>query len=287
MALMPVVIVPVLIVDPVVSTEIDLLVIVDRAVSTVTARPEIALLVGTSEIVPVLIVDPVVSTEIDLLVIVDRAVNMAIVPAVIVVQALIVDPVVSTETDLLVIVDRAVNMAIVRCVVMIRAVILVVVIVIAHPAETMEIDPAVIVIVRPAVISVIVTALHVVTIQGLTHVVAIVIVLLVAMVQAQVAHRARVVMTAVMAVVAVDRVAKTSHLAVQRTKLNVVAKPCAHAVAAKSAKTASRHRCHARQRPGLMKAELKTKYAMQPKVLCVVGLHRDALCRRDQKMKTN
>ena len=174
----------------------------------------------------------------------------------------IVALVANSVIDLLAIVDRAVNMAAVRFVAMtavvilavIRAVILAVAIVIVHPAE----------------ILMIVTALHVVTCQDLTHVVAIVIVLLVAMAQALAAHLVRVVMTAVMpkteTVVAVDRVAKTSLHADQRMKLSVVVQPCVHAVAAKYAKTVSRHRCHAKPRPGLMKVELKTMSAMPPKV---------------------
>jgi hypothetical protein len=237
MALMPVVI---LVIVPVA--------IVVLVVSTATARPVIALLVGTSEIVPVLIVDPVVSTETDQLAIVDLVAILATDPVVTVGRVLTVDPVV--------------NMATVRFVAMtaaaILAVILVVAIVIVHRVETMEIDPAAIVTVR-----------------------------LVAMAQALVAHRAHVVMTAVMVVVVADLVAKTSHLADQRTKLNGVARPCACAVAAKCAKTANKHRCHAKPRPGLMKVELKTTYAMLPKVPCAVRSHRVALCRRDQKMKTN
>jgi hypothetical protein len=143
------------------------------------------------------------------------------------------------------------------------------------------------VIVHPAVNSVIVTALRAVTIQDLTHVAATEIVLLVAMAQALAAHRAPVVMTAVMVVVAVDLVAKTSLLADQRTKPNVVVKPCAHVAVAKYAKTASKLRCHVKPRPGLTKAELKMTYAMPPKVQCAVRSHRDAPCRRDQKMKTS
>ena len=271
------VIVPVAIVVLVGNSAIDLLVIL------VVAIVIVHLVVMALMPVVILVIVPVA--------IVVLVVNMATDPVVTVGRVLIVDPVVSTETDQLVIVDRVVIMETVQFVAMtavvILAVILVVVIGIVDRVVTMEIDPAVIVIVRPAVISVIVTALHVVTIQGLTHVVAIVIVLLVAMVQAQVVHLAHVEMTAVTVVVAVDRVAKTSHLVDQRTKLSVVVKPCVCAVAAKSAKTASRHRCHAKPRPGLMKAESKTTYAMLPKVLCVVGSHRAALCRRDQKMKTN
>jgi uncharacterized membrane protein len=143
------------------------------------------------------------------------------------------------------------------------------------------------VIVHRAVSSVIVIVRFVVMIQVLTHVAATEIVRRVVMVQALVAHLVRVVMTAVMAVVAVDRVAKTSHHVAQRTKLNVVAKPCARAAEAKCAKTANKLRCHAKPRPGLTKAESKTTCAMLPKAPCAVRSHRDALCRRDQKMKTN
>jgi hypothetical protein len=164
---------------------------------------------------------------------------------------------------------------------------LAVAIVIVHLVETLEIDPAVIVIVHLAVTSVIVTALRAVMIQVLTHVAATETVRLVAMAQALAAHRAHVVMTVVMVVVVVDLVARTSHHADLRTKLNVVAKPCAYVAVAKYVKTANRLRCHAKPRPGLMKVELKMKSAMPPKALCAVVSHRDALCRRDQKMKTN
>jgi hypothetical protein len=243
MALMPV---EILVIAPVA--------IVVLVVSTATARPVIALLVVTSEIVLVLIVDPVVSTETDQLVTVDRAVNMATVRSVAMTAAVIL------------------------------AVILVVAIVIEHLVEISET-----VIVRLVVNSVIVRPA--VMIQVLTHVAATETVLLVAMAQALVAHRARVVMTAVMPETemagVVDHVAKTSHLADQRTKLNVAARPCACAVAEKSAKTVSKPRSHAKPRPGLMKVELKTTYAMLPKVPCGVRSHRDALCRRDQKMKMN
>ncbi|MDP4935841.1 MAG: hypothetical protein NWQ68_00370 [Ilumatobacteraceae bacterium] len=277
MALMPV---EILVIAPVA--------IVVLVVSTATARPVIALLVVTSEIVLVLIVDPVVSTETDQLAIVDLVAILATDPVVTVGRVLIVDPVVSTETDQLVTVDRAVNMATVRSVAMTAAVILAVILVVAIVIEHLvEISETVIVrlvvnsvIVRPAVM-----------IQVLTHVAATETVLLVAMAQALVAHRARVVMTAVMPETemagVVDHVAKTSHLADQRTKLNVAARPCACAVAEKSAKTVSKPRSHAKPRPGLMKVELKTTYAMLPKVPCAVRSHRDALCRRDQKMKTN
>jgi hypothetical protein len=171
------------------------------------------------------------------------------------------------------IVVRVVNMVIVPFVVMIHVVILVVAIVIVHHAASSVIDRLV------------------VMIQALTHVVAIVIARLVVMVQALVAHRARVVMTAVMPETemtgAVVLVVRISRLADQRTKPNVVVKPCAHVAAVKCVKTANKLRCHAKPRLGLMKAELKMKSAMLPKVQCAERSHRDALCRRDQKMKTN
>jgi hypothetical protein len=189
-------------------------------------------------------------------------------------------------TDLLVIVGRVVNMVTDRFVVMtavvIRAVIRVVAIVIVH------LDEILVTVIEVLVESLaIVIALRVVMIQVLTHVAATEIVRRVVMVQALVAHLVRVVMTAVMAVVAVGLVAKISHHADQRTKLNVVAKPCARAAEAKCAKTANKLRCHAKPRPGLTKAESKTTCAMLPKAPCAVRSHRDALCRRDQKMKTN
>jgi hypothetical protein len=148
----------------------------------------------------------------------------------------------------------------------------------------MEIDQAVTVIVARVVNSVIV---RFVVMTVLTLVVAIVIVLLVAMVLVLDVRQARVAMTAVMAVGVVDLVAKTSHHADQRTKPNVVVKPCAHVAVVKYAKTVNKHRCHVKLRPGLMRVELKTKSAMPPKAQCVVRSHRVALCRRDQKMKTN
>jgi hypothetical protein len=141
------------------------------------------------------------------------------------------------------------------------------------------------VIVRLVVNSVI--AQPAVMIQVLIHVAATEIVLLVVMVLVPVVRRAHVVMTVGTVVVVVDRVAKTSHLVGQRTKLNVVARPCACVAAVRYAKTASKLRCHVKPRPGLTKAESKMKFAMPPKVPCAVRSHRDALCRRDQKMKTN
>jgi hypothetical protein len=140
-------------------------------------------------------------------------------------------------------------------------------------------------------ISAIVTAPRVAMTQVLIHVAATEIVLLVAMALVLDVHQALVVMTAVMPETemtgAVGRVAKTSLPVDLRTKPNVVAKPCARGVVAKCAKTASKLRCHVKPRPGLTKAESKTKSAMLPQVPCAVRSHRDALCRRDQKMKTN
>jgi hypothetical protein len=124
-------------------------------------------------------------------------------------------------------------------------------------------------------------------IQVLIHVAATEIVLLVAMALVLDVRQAHVVMTVGTVVAAVGRVAKTSLLVDLRTKPNVVVKPCAHEVAVRCVKTASKLRCHVKPRPGWTKAELKTKFAMPPKVQCAVRLHRDALCRRDQKMKMN
>jgi hypothetical protein len=225
-------------------------------------------------VVAIVIVHRVASSVIDRLVIVHRAVISAIVT---VHRAAIL------VTDLLVIVGRVVNMVtdrfvvttvltlVVAIVIVPLAVILVTVIV--HRAVSSVID-------RPAVM-----------IQALPHVAATETVLLVAMAQALVAHRARVVMTAVMPETemtgAVDLAVKTSLPADQRTKPNVVVKPCAHVAAVKCVKTANKLRCHAKPKPGLMKAELKMKSAMLPKVQCAERSHRDALCRREQKMKTN
>jgi hypothetical protein len=151
------------------------------------------------------------------------------------------------------------------------AVILVTVIV--HRAVSSVID-------RPAVM-----------IQALPHVAATETVLLVAMALVLDVRQVRVVMTAAMPETemtgVVDLAVKTSHHADQRTKPNVVVKPYAHVAAVKCVKTANRLRCHVKPRLGLMKAELKTKSAMPPKVQCVGHSHRDAPCRRDQKMKTN
>lgn len=255
---------------------------VARVVNSGIGLVLIAVLVVNMAIVLLEIVLRVVSTETVRCVVMIHA---ATDPVVTVGPVLIVDPVVSTETDQLAIVDRVANMATVRFVAMTAVVIPAVVIV--HLVETLEIDPAVIVIVHLVVISVIVTALRVVMIQVLTHVAATETVRRVVMVQALVVHRAHVVMTAVMVVVAVVLVAKTSHPVVQRTKQNVVVKPCARAAAAKCVKTANRLRCHAKPRPGSMKVESKMKSAIPPKALCAVRSHRDALCRRDQKMKTN
>jgi hypothetical protein len=266
--------VPVAIVDPVVNSVIDLLVIL--VVATVIAPLAVMALMPVvmipAEIVPVVIVVRVANTAIARLEIVlpvasteiarsAVTIHVVIAPVVIEHRAVILVEIVQPEIVVQApIVVRVVNLVIVPFVVMILAVIRVVAIVIA---------------------------LRVVMIQVLTHVAATEIVRRVVMVQALVAHLVRVVMTAVMAVVAVDRVAKTSHHADQRTKLNVVAKPCARAVAEKCAKIASKLRCHVKPRPGLTKVESKTMSAMLPKVPCAVRSHRDALCRRDQKMKTN
>ena len=222
------------------------------------------------------------------------------------------------------IVVRVVNMVIVPFVVMIHVVILVVAIVIVHRVAILVIDRLVIVhrvatlvtarfvvttvltlvvaiVIVPLAVILVTVIVHraassvidrlVVMIQALTHVVAIVIARLVVMVRALVVHLVRVVMTAVMPETemtgAVDLAVKTSLPADQRTKPNVVVKPCAHVAAVKCVKTANKLRCHAKPKPGLMKAELKMKSAMLPKVQCAERSHRDALCRRDQKMKTN
>jgi hypothetical protein len=124
-------------------------------------------------------------------------------------------------------------------------------------------------------------------IQVLIHVAATEIVLLVAMALVLDVRQAHVVMTVGTVVAAVGRVVKTSLPVDLRTKPNVVGKPCAHVAAVKCVKTANKLRCHVKPRPGWTKAELKTKFAMPPKVQCAVRLHRDALCRRDQKMKMN
>jgi hypothetical protein len=184
-------------------------------------------------------------------------------------RLVIVHRAVISAIDRVLIVVRVVNMVIVPFVVMIHVVILVVAIVIVHHAASSVIDRLV------------------VMTQALTHVVAIVIAPLVAMALVLDVRRAHVVMTVGTVVAAVGRVVKTSLHADQRTKPNVVVKPCAHVAVAKYAKTASKLRCHVKPRPGLTKAELKMKSAMPPKVPCAVRSHRDALCRRDQKMKTN
>ena len=222
--------------------------------------------------------------------IVVRVVNMVIVPFVVMIYVVIlvvaivivhrvatlvtarlvtVHPAVISAIDRVLIVVRVVNMVIVPFVVMIHVVILVVAIVIVHHAVNMVIVPFVVMI-------------HVVIL-----VVAIVIAPLVAMALVLDVRRAHVVMTVGTVVAAVGRVVKTSLHADQRTKPNVVVKPCAHVAVAKYAKTASKLRCHVKPRHGLMKAESKTKYAMPPKVPCAVRSHRVALCRHDQKMKTN
>jgi len=286
--------VPVVIVDPVVNSVIDLLVILVVAIviaplavmalmPVVMIPAEIVHLVIVVRvenlgIVRVQTVVRVVSTEIARSAV---TIHVVIAPVVIEHRAVILVEIVQPEIVVQApIVVRVVNMVIVRFVVMILVAIRVVAIVIVRLVESLAI-----VIVHLVVNSVIVRPA--VTIQVLTHVAATEIVRRVVMVQALVAHLVRVVMTAVTVAVVVDRVAKTSHHADQRTKLNVVAKPCARAAEAKCAKTANKLRCHAKPRPGLTKAESKTTCAMLPKAPCAVRSHRDALCRRDQKMKTN
>jgi hypothetical protein len=158
--------------------------------------------------------------------------------------------------------------------------ILEVAIVIVHPAVILAI-----VTVHPAVNSVIDRL--VAMIQVLIHVAATETVRLVAMALVLDVRQAHVVMTVGTVVAAVGRVAKTSLPVDLRTKPNVVVKPCAHVAAVRCVKTANRLRCHVKPRPGLTKAESKMKFAMPPKVQCAVRSHRDALCRLDQKMKTN
>ena len=198
----------------------------------------------------------------------------------VVISAIVIVPLVVIS-----VIDRAltavhdVNMAIVRFVVM-TVLILEVAIVIVHPAVILAI-----VTVHPAVNSVIDRL--VAMIQVLIHVAATETVRLVAMALVLDVRQAHVVMTVGTVVAAVGRVAKTSLPVDLRTKPNVVVKPCAHVAAVKCVKTANKLRCHVKLRPGLTKAELKTKFAMPPKVQCAVRLHRDALCRRDQKMKMN
>jgi len=286
--------VPVVIVDPVVNSVIDPLVILVVAIviAPLAVMALMPVVMIPAEIVPVVIVVRVANTAIARLEIVlpvasteiarsAVTIHVVIAPVVIEHRAVILVEIVQPEIVVQApIVVRVVNMVIVRFVVMILVAIRVVAIVIVRLVESLAI-----VIVHLVVNSVIVRPA--VTIQVLTHVAATEIVRRVVMVQALVAHLVRVVMTAVMAVVAVGLVAKISHHADQRTKLNVVAKPCARAAEAKCAKTANKLRCHAKPRPGLTKAESKTTCAMLPKAPCAVRSHRDALCRRDQKMKTN
>jgi hypothetical protein len=194
-------------------------------------------------------------------------------------RALTAVRVVNMAIGRVVIVVHVVNMAIDRYVVT-TVLILAVAIVTVHPAVI-----SAIVTVHPAVNSVI--DRPAVMIQVLIHVAATEIVLLVAMALVLDVRQAHVVMTVGTVVAAVGRVAKTSLPVDLRTKPNVVVKPCAHVAAVKCVKTANRLRCHVKPRPGLTKAESKMKFAMPPKVQCAVRSHRDALCRLDQKMKTN
>jgi hypothetical protein len=316
--LVVILVVAIVIVPHVVTMAIDpaAIVIVDRVASSVTVPVAIVigLLVVTDLIHVAILVVAIVQPEIvGPVVIVGRVVNMGIVrfvvmtvlilvvaivivhPAVIL-AIVIVHPAVISAIDRALTAVRVVNMAIGRVVIVVRAVnmatdrfvvmtvlILVVAIVIVRPVVTMEIDPAVIVTVHPAVNSVIDRL--VAMIQVLIHVAATEIVLLVAMALVLDVRQAHVVMTVGTVVAAVGRVVKTSLLVDLRTKPNVVVKPCAHEVAVRCVKTASKLRCHAKLRPGLTKAELKMKSAMPPKVQCAERSHRDALCRRDQKMK--
>jgi hypothetical protein len=280
----------VLIVARVVNLAIVPMAIVVRAV-TVLAAIVIGLLAVTDlthvAIPVVAIVQPEIVVQGPIVV---HVVNMVIVPFVVMIHVVIlvvaivivhrvatlvtarlvtVHPAVISAIDRVLIVVRVVNMVIVPFVVMIHVVILAVAIVIVHHAASSVIDRLV------------------VMTQALTHVVAIVIAPLVAMALVLDVRRAHVVMTVGTVVAAVGRVVKTSLHADQRTKPNVVVKPCAHVAAVKCVKTANKLRCHAKPKPGLMKAELKMKSAMLPKVQCVGHSHRDAPCRRDQKMKTN
>jgi hypothetical protein len=292
----------VLIVARVVNLAIVPVAIVVRAV-TVLAAIVIGLLAVTDlthvAIPVVAIVQPEIVVQGPIVV---RVVNMVIVPfvvmihvVVLVVAIVIVHRVATLVIDRLVIVHPAVISAIDRLVTV-------------HPAVNMVTDRFVVTTVLTLVVAIVIVPLAVilvtvivhravssvidrpaVMIQALPHVAATETVLLVAMAQALVAHRARVVMTAVMPETemtgAVVLVVRISRLADQRTKPNVVVKPCAHVAAVKCVKTANKLRCHAKPKPGLMKAELKMKSAMLPKVQCAERSHRDALCRRDQKMK--
>jgi hypothetical protein len=254
-------------------------------------------------VVAIVIVPHVVTMAIDpaAIVIVDRVASSVTVPVAIVIGLLVVTDLIHgailvvaiVQPEIVgpvVIVVHGVNMATDRFVVM-TVLILVVAIVIVRPAVILAI-----VTVHPAVISAIVTVHPAVNsvidrpavmIQVLIHVAATEIVLLVAMALVLDVRQAHVVMTVGTVVAAVGRVAKTSLPVDLRTKPNVVVKPCAHVAAVKCVKTANKLRCHVKPRPGWTKAELKTKFAMPPKVQCAVRLHRDALCRRDQKMKMN
>ena len=200
--------------------------------------------------------------------------------------------------DRVLIVARVVNLAIVPVAIVVRAVTVLAAIVIGLLAVTdlTHVAIPVVAIVQPEIVvqgPIVVRVVNmvivpfVVMIHVVILVVAIVIAPLVAMALVLDVRRAHVVMTVGTVVAAVGRVVKTSLHADQRTKPNVVVKPCAHVAVAKYAKTASKLRCHVKPRHGLMKAESKTKYAMPPKVPCAVRSHRVALCRHDQKMKTN
>jgi hypothetical protein len=322
--LVVILVVAIVIVPHVVTMAIDPAAIVDRVASSVTVPVAIVigLLVVTDLIHGAILVVAIVQPEIvGPVVIVVHGVNMAtdrfvvmtvlilvvaiviVRPAVIlaivtvhpaVILAIVIVPlVVISAIDRALTAVRVVNMAIGRVVIVVHGVNMAID---RYVVTTVLILAVAIVTVHPAVISVIVTVHPAVNsvidrlvamIQVLIHVAATEIVLLVAMALVLDVRQAHVVMTVGTVVAAVGRVAKTSLLVDLRTKPNVVVKPCAHEVAVRCVKTASKLRCHAKLRPGLTKAELKMKSAMPPKVQCAVRSHRDALCRRDQKMKMN
>jgi hypothetical protein len=309
--LVVILVVAIVIVPHVVTMAIDPAAIVDRVASSVTVPVAIVigLLVVTDLIHGAILVVAIVQPEIvGPVVIVVHGVNMAtdrfvvmtvliLEVAIVIVHPAVILAIVTVHPAVISAIDRAltavrvvnmaigrvvivvhdVNMAIVRFVVM-TVLILEVAIVIVHPAVILAI-----VTVHPAVNSVIDRL--VAMIQVLIHVAATETVRLVAMALVLDVRQAHVVMTVGTVVAAVGRVAKTSLPVDLRTKPNVVVKPCAHVAAVKCVKTANKLRCHAKPKPGLMKAELKMKSAMLPKVQCAERSHRDALCRRDQKMK--
>jgi hypothetical protein len=300
--LVVILVVAIVIVPHVVTMAIDPAAIVDRVASSVTVPVAIVigLLVVTDLIHGAILVVAIVQPEIvGPVVIVVHGVNMAtdrfVVTTVLILEVaiVIVHPAVISAIDRALTAVRVVNMAIGRVVIVVHDVNMAIV---RFVVMTVLILAVAIVIVLLVVISAIVTVHPAVNsvidrlvamIQVLIHVAATEIVLLVAMALVLDVRQAHVVMTVGTVVAAVGRVVKTSLLVDLRTKPNVVVKPCAHEVAVRCVKTASKLRCHAKLRPGLTKAELKMKSAMPPKVQCAVRSHRDALCRLDQKMKTN